>query len=82
LDLALKLQEDRIKYNKNKPITGQSRTIVLISVNNPQDLKLFYGFRPCIRFLKKDKGLPSTQETLLKYIMNGKEYHGYLCKFV
>ena len=82
LDLALKLQEERIKYNKNKPITGQSRVIMLISVNNPKDLKLFYGLRPCIRFLKEDKGLPSTKETLLKYIMNGKEYHGYLCKFI
>jgi len=82
LDLALKLQEDRVKYNKNKPITGQSRAIMLISIKNPKYLKLFYGFRPCIRFLKEDKGLPSTKETLLKYIINGKEYHGYLCKFI
>ena len=81
-ELALKLQEDRINYNKNKPITAQSRVIMLISVKNPKDIKLFYGFRPCIKFLKKEKGLPSSRETLLKNIMNEKEYHGYLCKFV
>lgn len=82
IKLSLKLQKDRIKYNKNKPITAQSRVIMLISIKNPKDIKLFYGLRPCIKFLRKDKGLPSTKETLLKYIMNEKEYCGYLCKFV
>jgi hypothetical protein len=82
LDLALKLQMERINYNKNKPIKSESKVILLTSVNNPKDAKLFYGFRQCIRFLKEDKGLPSTKETLLKYIINGKPYHGYLCKFV
>lgn len=82
MELSLKLQKERVNYNKNKPITAQSRVIMLISVKNPKDIKLFYGLRPCINFLKKDKGLPSTKETLFKYIMNEKEYCGYLCKFV
>ena len=73
---------ERINYNKNKPIKSESKVILLTSVNNPKDAKLFYGFRQCIRFLKEDKGLPSTKETLLKFIINGKPYHGYLCKFV
>jgi len=82
LDLALKLQEERIKYNKNKPIKSDSKTILLRSVNDPKDVKLFYGFRQCVRFLKENKGLPSTKETLFQYIVNGKPYHGYICKFV
>jgi GIY-YIG catalytic domain len=82
LDLALKLQKDRIKYNKNKPITSETRAVLLTSINNPDDTKLFFGIRPCIKFLKEDKGFPSTKETLIKYIINKKVYHGYLCKFV
>lgn len=82
LDLGLRLQKDRIKYNKNKPITNETRTILLTSINDLNDTKLFFGIRPCIKFLKEYKGFPSTEETLIKYITNKKVYHGYLCKFV
>jgi len=94
VNLVLMLQKDRIKYNKNKPVTSHSRNIMLISVNDTSfpssfneegqtsNVKLFSGIRPCIRYLKDEKGLPATRETLLKYIMSGKEYHGYFCKFV
>jgi hypothetical protein len=54
----------------------------LTSIKNPKDVKLFYGFRSCIKYLRNDKGFPSTKETLLKYLVKGKPYHGYLCKFV
>jgi len=82
LNLALKLQMERIKYNKNKPIKSESKAILLTSINDPKDIKLFYGFRQCVKFLKEDKGFPSTKETLFKYIIKGKPYHGYHCKFV
>jgi hypothetical protein len=82
LDLSLKLQEDRIKFNKNKPNNSNSRVILLTSVNDSHDVKLFYGIRPCIKFLSVNKGFPSTRETLIKNIKAGKVYHGYLCKFV
>jgi len=82
MELSLRLQKERVKYNKNKPITAKSRVIMLVSVKNPKDIKLFYGLRPCIKFLKNNKGLTSSRETLLKYIKNEKEYCGYFCKFV
>jgi hypothetical protein len=81
-DLTLKLQKDRIKFNKNKPINSKSKAILLTSINNPDDSKLLYGFRPCIRYLSKEKGYPSTRETLIKYINSGKPYYGYICKYV
>jgi len=81
-NLALLLEKDRVKYNKNKPIISHSRTIMLTSINNQNDIMLFYGVRPCINFLNNTKGLASTRETLLKYIIKGKPYHGYICKFV
>jgi hypothetical protein len=82
LDLALKLQKDRLKFNKNKPISSKSRVILLTSIKNSKDVKLFFGIRPCINYLNNEKGLPSTRETLIKYINNDKDYHGYLCKYV
>lgn len=82
LDLALKLQKDRTIFNKNKPMSSESKALLLTSVNDPNDIKLCYGLRPCIRFLKEKKGFPSTKETLIKYMKMGKPYHGYFCKFV
>jgi hypothetical protein len=71
-------------FNKNKSTSSESRAIILTSVNDPNDIKLCYGLRPCIRFLKEKekKGFPYTKETLIKYIIMGKPYHGYFCKFV
>lgn len=82
LDLALKLQKDRIIFNKNKPINSESRAILLTSIKDPNNIKILYGFRPCINYLTKEKGYPSTRETLIKYINNGKPYKGYVWKYV
>jgi Cytochrome C and Quinol oxidase polypeptide I/GIY-YIG catalytic domain len=81
-DLALKLQKDRIIFNKNKPITRESRAILLTSIKDPYNIKILYGFRSCINYLTKEIGYPSTRETLIKYINNGKPYKGYVWKYV
>jgi len=77
-DLALKLQKDRIIFNKNKPINSESRAILLTSIIDPHGIKILYGFRSCINYFSKEKGYPSTRETLIKYINNGKPYKGYV----
>jgi hypothetical protein len=82
LDFALKLQKDRVVYNKNKPTNSESKVIILTSLNDVKDVNIFYGIRSCINYLRKEKGFPSTRETLIKYINNGKPYHGYICKYV
>jgi len=82
LNLVIKLQKERIKYSKNKPIKSESKAILLTSINDSKDIKLFYGFRQYVKFLKEDKGFPSTKETLFKYIIKGKPYYSYHCKFV
>lgn len=82
LDMALKLQKDRIIFNKNKPINRESKTISLTSIKDSKNIKILYGFKSCINYLRKEKGYPSTRETLIKYINSGKPYHGYICKYV
>jgi hypothetical protein len=82
LDFALKLQKDRVIFNKNKPINSESKVIILTSLNDVKDVNIFYGIKSCINYLRKEKGFPSTRETLIKYINNGKPYHGYICKYI
>jgi GIY-YIG catalytic domain len=81
-DLALKLQKDRIIFNKNKPTNSESKVILLTSLTLFKDVNKFYGIRPCINYLRKERGFPSTRETLIKHIKNGKPYHGYICKYI
>jgi len=81
-DLALKLEKDRIKFNKNKPLFSDSKTVKLTSIKDKNDIILSYGLRPCIKYLRKEKGLRCTRETLLKYIISGEPYMGYICEFV
>jgi hypothetical protein len=79
LDLALQLEKDRHKFNKNKPLNSLSRSVLLINADN--NIKLFFSIGKCIKYLRK-KGFPATQTTLVKYIDTGKTYHGYIFKYV
>jgi GIY-YIG catalytic domain len=78
LDLALQLEKDRKIFNKNKPLNSLSRSVLLVDDNTT---KLFFSIGKCISYLR-DKGLPATQTTLVKYIDKGKTYHGFYFKYV
>jgi hypothetical protein len=81
-DLGLKLEKDRIKFNKNKSIKYESWTILLTPLNKPKETLLFNGYRPCIKFLRNEKDIKTTRETLIKYIKNGLPFYGYICKLI
>jgi GIY-YIG catalytic domain len=74
LELQIQLEKDRIKFNKNKPLSSLSKSLYLIDENN--NTKLFFSIGKCIIYLRK-KGLSATQTTLVKYIDTGITYHGY-----
>lgn len=76
-DLALQLDQDRIKYNKNKPLNSLSKPVKLID-NNNIEIK-FLSIGNCVYFLKS-KGFKATQTTLKKYLNTNISYYGYLCK--
>ena len=78
LDLALQLEKDRKIFIKNKPLNSLSRSVLLVDDNTT---KLFFSIGKCISYLR-DKGLPATQTTLVKYIDKGKTYHGFYFKYV
>jgi GIY-YIG catalytic domain len=82
LNLRLKLEKERIDYNKNKPIKSESWTVLLIPINKLEKNLIFNGYRSCIRFLNNEKKVGATRETLIKYIKSGIPYHGYFCKLI
>lgn len=78
-DLFTMLEKDRLKFNKNKPLTNFSQSIMLVNVNNVNEVLIFLSLGKCIEFFKS-KGLPASQKTLVKYIKLGTVYNGYVCK--
>jgi hypothetical protein len=79
-DLVLMLEKDKEYYNRTKPITTHSKSVMLIDENNSEVL-ILPSLGKCVKYFK-DKGLPATQTTLVKSINNNKEYNGYICKYV
>ena len=81
LDLALMLEQDRVKYNKNKPLNSLSKSVRLTDVNNRENTIVLPSLGKCVEYLH-NKGLSASQVTLVKQINLGKSYKGYLCEYV
>ena len=79
LELALQLENDRKKFNKNKPLNSLSKSVLMYDENN--NTKLFFSLGKCIKYLRA-KGFPATQTTLVKYVNIDKIYYGYKFKYV
>ena len=81
LDLALMLEKDRVKYNKNKSLNSLSKPVRLTSVDNLEKTIVLPSLGKCVEYLH-NKGLSASQVTLVKHIDLGKAYKGYLCEYV
>lgn len=79
-EIALMLKIDRVKFNKEKPVNGLSKAIVLIDVQSKEEL-FFESLGQCINFLKS-KGFSASQMTLVKRLNTDQSYKGYICKTV
>jgi len=80
-DLALMLEKDRVKFNKNKPINSLSKPVLLTNVKDPNNSITLSSLGKCVEYFQS-KGLSAHQTTLVRQINSGKAYHGYICKFV
>jgi hypothetical protein len=81
LDLALMLEKDRVKYNKNKSLNSLSKPVRLTRVDNLENTIVLPSLGKCVEYLH-NKGLSASQVTLVKHIDLGKAYKGYLCEYV
>lgn len=82
-DLALMLEKDRVKFNKNKPLNSLSKPVIITDINkgSSNSTILLSSLGKCVEYFQ-NKGLSAHQTTLVKHINSGKVYHGYICKFV
>lgn len=74
--LALMLEKDRVKFNKNKPIGSHSRSVILVDKEGTK--LMFYSLVSCISHLKS-LGHKANGPTLIKYIDSRGVYYGYKC---
>jgi hypothetical protein len=79
-EIALMLKRDRVRFNKEKPLNGSSKAILLIDILSKEEL-LFESLGQCINFLKS-KGFSASQTTLVKRLNTDLSYKGYICKTV
>lgn len=77
-DIAIMLQNDRVNFNKSKPVNSLSKPIILINIESKEEI-FFDSLAKCVKFFK-DKGLPVSQKTIVKCLGTSIPYRGYLCK--
>jgi hypothetical protein len=80
-EIALMLNLDRVKFNKNKPLSRLSKPILLVDIKNQDNEMVFESLGKCIEYFKS-KNLSASQTTLVKRIDTGISYNGYICKSV
>lgn len=78
-DIALMLQKDRVKFNKNK-LSSLTKAVLLIDIYTKEEI-LCESLGKCIKYIKS-KNKPASLTTLVKYLNSNIAYHGYICKFV
>lgn len=72
-DLALMLEKDRVKFNKNKPINSLSKPVLLTDVKDPNNSITLSSLGKCVEYFE-NKGLSAHQTTLVKHINSGNNY--------
>lgn len=75
-EIAIMLQQDRIKFNKNKPVNSLSKSTRRVE---SKEVIVFESLGKCVKFFKS-KGFPVSQKTLVKRLDTSITYHGYICK--
>jgi hypothetical protein len=79
-EISIMLQNDRVNFNKVKPIVSFSKPILLIDIDSNKEIE-FESLGKCIKFFT-DKGLSVSQQTLVKHLDTNKSYRGYICKTI
>ena len=77
-EVAIMLQQDRVKFNRTKPVNSLSKSILLINIES-EEVIVFESLGKCVKFFSS-QGLPASQATLVKRLDTNISYHGYICK--
>lgn len=79
-EIAIMLQQERVKFNQNKPVNSLSKSILLIDIESKKEIVLD-SLGKCVKFFS-DKGLPVSQSTIVKRLDTNIIYRGYICKTI
>ena len=77
-EIAIMLQQDRVKFNRSKPVDSLSKSILLINIESREEIVL-ESLGRCVKFFSS-KGFPVSQKTIVKRLDTNISYHGYICK--
>jgi hypothetical protein len=81
-EIAIMLQQDRVKFNRSKPVNSSSKSVLLIDIESKKEI-VFDSLGKCVKFfLGLRKGFPVSQATLVKRLDTNIPYRGYICKSV
>jgi hypothetical protein len=79
-EIAIMLQQDRVNFNKSKPVNSLSKSVLLIDIKSEEEI-VFESLGKCVKFFSS-KGFPVSQVTLVKRLDTNISYHGYICKTI
>lgn len=79
-EIAIMLQQDRVKFNRSKPVNSLSKSVLLINIESKEEI-FFESLGKCVIFFKS-KGYPVSQSTIVKRLNTNISYRGYICKTV
>lgn len=77
-EIAIMLQQDRVKFNRSKPVNSSSKSVLLINIESKEEIVL-ESLGKCVKFFSS-KGFPVSQATIVKRLDTNITYHGYICK--
>ena len=77
-EISIMLQQDRVKFNRSKPVNSLSKSILLINIESREEIVL-ESLGQCVKFFSS-KGFPVSQKTIVKRLDTNITYHGYICK--
>uniref|UniRef100_UPI001FA73814 hypothetical protein n=1 Tax=Ciborinia camelliae TaxID=647257 RepID=UPI001FA73814 len=77
-EIAIMLQQDRVNFNKSKPVNSLSKRVLLIDIQSEEEI-VFESLGKCAIFFSS-KGFPFSHSTLVKRLDTNIPYRGYICK--
>ena len=74
------LEQDRVNFNRSKPINSLSKSVVLINIESEEEI-VFESLGKCVKFFSS-QDIPVSHTTIVKRLDTNIPYRGYICKTV
>lgn len=80
-EIAIMLEQDRVNFNRSKPVNySQSKSVLLINIQSEEEIE-FESLGKCVKFFS-NQGLPVSHTTIVKRLDTNIPYRGYICKTI